>query len=934
MSDEYEMHVIPNTHWDREWLYDFQETRMQLVELFDGLLTMLESEPGYKSFLMDSQVAPVEDYLEIRPENRERVRRHVQSGRLLIGPWYTCPEEFNVNGESLVRNLLFGHGIAKAFGRAMKIGYSPFSYGQVSQIAQIYAGFGIDTILFYHGVTLDEVRSEFILEGADGTRLLGTRMGSFARYNFFYDVYRPTVYGKTTLERDYAWKDGGLPFHLCGPDQYMGHYFLLDPPKRLDEAKLKEGLEILKGKEVAACSSRVFAYMLGHDSYAPDPIELRLVERAKELVTPDRIFMSSLEDYVQRLKSEVKDLEILRGERRTPRMIGRAAYLYHEVTSSRTRLKQANCQAENLLQRWAEPFSAIVYALGGSYPSKLLEVAWRYLLRSHPHDSIAGTGIDQIEKDMMHRLDQVANISRGAARRALQSLQLMVDNSDIPDDRVVVTVFNPSPFERSEVVTAYVDLPVGCVYKFFSIRDAETAERMPSQTFSRVTANPVLRQLNDATLRMASERVGVHFLAMRVPPLGYRTYVFAQEETEPISEPSMVTGTDRLENEHLVVEVESDGTLQVTDKDSRSKYGELNLFVDDGEAGMAWRHIPPAFDRVVTSRGSLKTVSVLESGPVLSKLKIEHVMRIPYRLDEAGSDEVRRLDGNGDQACRSEEERELKISSVLTLRKGARYVEIESVFDNQCRDHRLRVAFPSMIQTEVCHAESAFDVVERQVVRALDSPWVGPWNTCSPQQRFVDVCDGERGLAILNEGLREYEVSEDPSRTIYLTLMRAYEIALSTVAWQWERHPEMLLSQCPGLHRFRYAIMPHRGDWHTARVAGEAERLNVPLMVAQVGRHEGHLPKSWGFLKIDPETVQLSAIKKPEDGGELVVRIYNPAPISEKAQVTLALPVESAKLTDLEEKPIRELPAKNGAIQIELGPKKIATIRIGLRRQP
>lgn len=80
-----EIHVISNTHWDREWLFDFQETRMMLVEFLDLLLGILDSEPRYRAFLLDSQSVPLEDYLEIRPEARERVVRHVTDGRLWVG---------------------------------------------------------------------------------------------------------------------------------------------------------------------------------------------------------------------------------------------------------------------------------------------------------------------------------------------------------------------------------------------------------------------------------------------------------------------------------------------------------------------------------------------------------------------------------------------------------------------------------------------------------------------------------------------------------------------------------------------------------------------------------------------------------------------------------------------------------------------------------
>ena len=110
-------HFISNTHWDREWRYSMQRTRHMLVYMLDMLLDILAREPEFKSFHMDSQTIPRQDYLEIRPERREQVVQLVQAGRLLIGPWFVLPDEFCVGGESLVRNLLLGHRQAKELGR-------------------------------------------------------------------------------------------------------------------------------------------------------------------------------------------------------------------------------------------------------------------------------------------------------------------------------------------------------------------------------------------------------------------------------------------------------------------------------------------------------------------------------------------------------------------------------------------------------------------------------------------------------------------------------------------------------------------------------------------------------------------------------------------------------------------------------------------------
>ena len=146
------MHYISNTHWDREWKFSAQKTRYMLVYMMDMLFDIFEKEPNFKHFHLDSQTLPLQDYLEICPEKTETVKKYVKEGKLAVGPWFCLPDEFCVGGESLIRNLLLGHKIAKKFGGVSKTGYSPFGWGQISQMPQIYQGFGINFASFYRGL--------------------------------------------------------------------------------------------------------------------------------------------------------------------------------------------------------------------------------------------------------------------------------------------------------------------------------------------------------------------------------------------------------------------------------------------------------------------------------------------------------------------------------------------------------------------------------------------------------------------------------------------------------------------------------------------------------------------------------------------------------------------------------------------------------------
>jgi len=109
-EDELEIFVVPSFHWDRAWYEGFQKFRIRLVDAMDSLIDILGRRPEYK-FTLDGQTAVLEDYLEIRPENRGMIEEFVSEGRLAIGPWYVLPDEKIPSGESHIRNLLFGKRI-------------------------------------------------------------------------------------------------------------------------------------------------------------------------------------------------------------------------------------------------------------------------------------------------------------------------------------------------------------------------------------------------------------------------------------------------------------------------------------------------------------------------------------------------------------------------------------------------------------------------------------------------------------------------------------------------------------------------------------------------------------------------------------------------------------------------------------------------------
>ena len=142
-------HMICHTHWDREWYLTREEFRTKLVRLIDGLLDIIDNVPEYVSFMLDGQTIVIEDYLEIKPYNRERLFAALKAGKIICGPWYILPDELLISGEAHIRNYMKGAQVVEEAGKKMEIGYLPDSFGHPAQMPQIIEGLGMNAMIFW-----------------------------------------------------------------------------------------------------------------------------------------------------------------------------------------------------------------------------------------------------------------------------------------------------------------------------------------------------------------------------------------------------------------------------------------------------------------------------------------------------------------------------------------------------------------------------------------------------------------------------------------------------------------------------------------------------------------------------------------------------------------------------------------------------------------
>jgi hypothetical protein len=267
-------HLVPHTHWDREWYLTRAAFVCRLVPALDDLIARLESDPGFRAFLLDGQTVLLGDYLAVRPEMEPRVRALVTAGRLQVGPWYVLADELIPSGESLVRNLLAGRADAERLGARLDVLYSPDAFGHPAIWPALGAEFGIGWGVLWRGLGGESVQ--------DG------------------DLFR--------------WRapDGGeVLLHHLSPDGYEAGAAL-----PADAAELEQAWPALKGRLAPRARSPHLAVFVGADHHAAHPAVSRLRDLLAALEPGVEVRVSRLDEYFAAAEADAGNVPLLEGELR------------------------------------------------------------------------------------------------------------------------------------------------------------------------------------------------------------------------------------------------------------------------------------------------------------------------------------------------------------------------------------------------------------------------------------------------------------------------------------------------------------------------------------------------------------------------------------------------------------------------------------------
>jgi hypothetical protein len=422
--------VVAHTHWDREWRYPLWKNRSLLIEFMDWLLQILENDPTYSGFLLDGQTVCIDDYLEIKPQNRDRIAAQVKAGKLAIGPWYTLPDLYPIAGECLVRNLNKGIRFAEELGGYNPIAYHTFGWGQTAQFPQIYQSLGIDYAVASKKISKERApKCEFMWTSPDGSQLLTSRLGHFTRQNGYFYLHFPVRLNNIYDDNKFGWQWGktGVCYHRADDNLALNDYFRIDHEDGYFKENVKDAAQRTWDNMDETMVDDYRLLMCGCDFSTPNPYLPQMVKDSNEAIDDIDFKMGSLQEYFGELDKRIdrSQVPVVHGEFRDGEPCGASA----NALATRIHIKQLNKQAENIMMRRTEPLAAAMFAHGAGHSDGFFKKGWNYLLKAHPHDSINGVTQDKTVDDNIYRLNQAIEIGETIYEDSIASLLKRLDLS-------------------------------------------------------------------------------------------------------------------------------------------------------------------------------------------------------------------------------------------------------------------------------------------------------------------------------------------------------------------------------------------------------------------------------------------------------------------------------------------------------------------------
>ena len=388
----------------------------------------------------------------------------------------------------------------------------------------------------------------------------------------------------------------------------------------------------------------------------------------------------------------------------------------------------------------------------------------------------------------------------------------------------------------------------------------------------------------------------------RVPSVGYAVYDVQRGAVAGLASALQVS-ENSLENQYYRAKLNQDGDVfSIFDKSLGRELlagpARLAISYDNPEQWPAWNmdwDQEQAAPKAYVS-GPAK-IRVTESGPARVAVEVSR--------ETAGS----------------------RFVQTIRLSSGdaGKRVEFENAIDWNTRESNLKATFPLAASNRTATYNWDIGTIHR--------PTAEPKKFEVPSHQWIDLTDmtGAFGATILTDCKNGSDKPND--NTIRLTLIRTP----GTRGGYTDQGTQDI-----GHHEFIYGVAGHGGDWRQSGSDWQGQRLNDPLIAFQTSPHAGALGREFSLLKVSSPRIRLLALKKAEQGDEIIVRL---AELDGKPQadvkVSFAVPIASAREVNGQEQPVGAAAVSGGvlvtsftayqprtfALRLAAPPAKVAGVR-------
>jgi alpha-mannosidase len=541
-------------------------------------------------------------------------------------------------------------------------------------------------------------------------------------------------------------------------------------------------------------------------------------------------------------------------------------FQYHRgVMTTQSETKKRIRQSEELLLN-AEKFSSLAMLYGLPYPQEELNNDWKKVLFDQFHDIMPGSGIAINYVDAAR--DQ-AVVGLSGNKILSGSLKTLAARVNTEGEGVPVVLFNPLSWARTDVTE--VEAQFASRVKEVEVRDS-AGTVLPSSVVSRDDTTHTLK---------------IRFLARDVPAMGYAVLRLASVESATSAGSPLKASAEGMENEFVSLKVDPKTgciTSLLNKRDGQEALAPgacgnlLQTFVDKPKEYDAW-NIDANFEDKMWDLKEAEEVKLIENTPVRA------VIRVRKKFQNSS------------------------FVQDICMYPGVPRVDVNMQADWHEKHILLKVAFPVTVQSNFATYEIPYGNIKRPTTR--NTPEEKAMFEV-PALRWGDLSDTSHGFSLLNASKYGYDAK---GNVIRLSLLRS------------PADPDPHADE--GVHEFTYALYPHAGDWKAAETERRGLELNFPLIPVTTFPHQGELPASYSFVRIEPGTVILTAVKKAEDADALVFRLFEFEGKTGELHLRFPEAATQAAQVNLMEKQDAPLQLQNGGkdVTLTVHPYEIVTVK-------